>query len=376
MIEAVLAFLGGLIVLLKGSDIFVSSSVKIAKYVGMSEIVIGLTLVAIGTSLPELASAIAAASTGNTELIAGNIVGSNIANVGLILGVCALIGTLKIGEDIFYRDAYLLLGISFFFYWLASDGVITALNGFTLLLVFVLYIAYLFKKRVKLRKILNFGGFLYDRFPIDRVFEFRTYRQIVEGKLTSKTGRELVNQELELGLPEKTVKKGFSSRIYKRILLVYEERIRREVVRDAILALVGLVGIYFGSQYMIKGAIGLAATLGISQNLLGLTLIALGTSLPELAVAVTSVRKGFGGIVVGNVIGSNIANLSLVAGLSSFIAPIKIPHNAIGTTIPVMMLTAFMVFMFVRSGWKVKKIEGAFMLASYVLTMVWVVVNL
>ncbi|MFH1788863.1 MAG: calcium/sodium antiporter [Candidatus Altiarchaeota archaeon] len=373
MIEAAIAFLGGLVVLLKGSDLFVSSSVKIAKYIGLSEIVIGLTLVSVGTSLPELASSVAAASTGNTLLVTGNVIGSNIANIGLILGLCAVIGTLNISEEVYYRDGFILIGVSFLFYWLASDGVISALNGLTLLLVFGLYMGYLFKARPQFKSLLRIGEWLYVQFPVYKAFEPKVYKKIVEKSMDSQTYKNLIAAGMHLGVQDKAFKKGLDPATYRRILVSYEEKLRKEIVREFLIAALGFAAIYYGAKYMVDGAVSLASTLGVSQNVIGLTLIALGTSMPELVVSMTSVRKGFGNIVLGNVIGSNIANISLVAGLSSIVSPVLIPARTLAYTLPLMILLSVMAVIFIRSGWKVKKAEGIIFLASYFLIMIWVV---
>lgn len=373
MVEAVLAFLGGLVILLKGSDLFVSSSVKIAKYVGLSEIVIGLTLISIGTSLPELASSVAAASSGNTLLVTGNVIGSNIANIGLILGLCAIIGVLKISEEIYYRDGFILIGVSFLFYWLASDGVISALNGLTLLVIFGLYVGYLFNTRPQFKTFLKLGEWLYVQFPVYKAFEPGVYRHIVEKGLDSRTYRNMLSRVLNTNLPNRVVDKTRNPSAYRRILVSYEERLRKQIVWEFLIAALGFLGIFFGAKYMVDGAVSLAENFGVSQNIIGLTLIALGTSLPELVVSITSVRKGFGNIVLGNVIGSNIANISLVAGFSSIISPVLIPAKTLAYTLPFMILLSVMAVLFIRSGWRVKKMEGVIFLASYILIMLWVV---
>lgn len=373
MIEASLAFLVGLAVLLKGSDLFVASSVKIAKYVGLSEIVIGLTLVAVGTSLPELASSIAAASSGDTELVVGNVVGSNIANIGLILGLTAVIGVLKISEELFYRDAFILLGLSFVFYWFAADGVVSSVEGVILLAVFFAYVAYLFKVKPRFGRILRLGEYIYERFPVDRIFEFRLYKRIVEKGLDMKTYRELFDRGVILGLPERAIKKGLDPATYRRLLVAYEGKIRKEIVQEFVVAMLGLAAVYYGSKYLVSGAVELALLLGVSQNIIGLTFVAVGTSLPEFMVSITSVRKGYGNIVLGNVIGSNIANISLVAGASTLVRPLAIPPNALAYTIPFMILISVMCMFFIRSGWKVQRMEGVVFLASYALVIAWAV---
>ncbi|MFH1835749.1 MAG: calcium/sodium antiporter [Methanobacteriota archaeon] len=376
MISAVIFFLGGLALLLKGSDLFVDSSVRIAKYAGISEVVIGLTLVAVGTSLPELATSVTAAYYGNTGLAVGNVVGSNIANMGLILGICSFIAVLKLGEEVFYRDGFIMLGITLIFYWFASDGVISPLNGFVLLAVFGLYISYLFQAKPKFKNILRLNEFIYLNIPVERIFELGFYKKIVEKGLDSIKHRELVDRKLGLGLPESRIKKGFNGATYRRILVKYEEKLRRQTLKEVFCIIGGIVGIYFGSKYMISGAVDIASSLGIPENIVGFTLIAVGTSLPELFVSITSVKKGFGNIILGNVIGSNIANLSLVVGVSSFVSPIIIPETSISVTIPLMIILSFVTVLFIRSGWQVRRREGIFFLLSYASIIIWTLLRL
>lgn len=373
MIYAVFMFLGGLILLLKGSDLFVESSVKIAKYLGVSEIVIGLTLVSVGTSLPETASSLTAAASGDTGLIVGNVVGSNIANIGLILGLCGVMAAIKVSEEFYYRDGFILLGTSFIFYWFAEDGVINALDGLVLLAVFTLYVGYLFKFKPGISRLLRLDEYVVERFDVEGIPGLRLYRRIVKKGLDAATYRELIHRGFVLQFPERLIKGGLSPATYRRVLAVYRERLKSGLLRELALMAAGFVAIYFGAKYLVAGSVSLADFMGVSQNIIGLTMIAVGTSLPELMVSFTSVRKGFGGVILGNIMGSNIANITLVAGLSALVSPIRIPSMSLSYTIPFMLLISFTAFIVIRRGWEVRRSEGFMLLGSYVFFIAWIV---
>ncbi|MDP3918354.1 MAG: calcium/sodium antiporter, partial [Nanoarchaeota archaeon] len=295
-ISNIILLLVGLILLIKGSDVFVSTSAKLAKKFNVSGLVIGLTVVALGTSIPELASAITAMIKGAPGLVVGNIIGSNIANIGLIIGIAALFHSLKADNKIYYRDIYILVFSSVLFYLLAFSGLLYRIEGIFFLLLYLVYIFFLFATKDEKTKKYKFRHFLDYFLGFKYVTSFR--------KSTIKS--------------LKTPKEKWTKKEVKDISLI-----KQALWGDILIIIVSIVAITFGARYLVTGSIWLAEIFSIPQSLVGLSVIAIGTSLPELSVSITAARKGLGDIVIGNIIGSNIANTWLVLGVASLIGPIQ-----------------------------------------------------
>lgn len=327
-----------LLVLVKSSDYFVESAARIAKYLGISELAIGLTIIAIGTSLPELGSSAMASLAGQTELAVGTVVGSNIANIGLILGLSALIIVLKMDKKVLLRDCSVMLYVSLLFYVFAYDGTVTTLEGAILLAIVPLYLTYLFHFRPKLsRSVYDLKGY------VERVYIFGSHglRQIGHVRSYEKFFNRVVDGES------------------------YRAVFAGEVKKDLLVILVTVVLIYVSSKYLVQFAVEIAQALGVTENIIGATLIAVGTSLPELSVSISSIRKGFVNILLGNLIGSNIFNIILVAGLAAVISPLNILSSTLLISLPFMLLTAILLFAFVRTEQSIKWRTGISLLAIY-----------
>ena len=338
--------------LVKGSDYFVEAAAKIAKYLGISEIIIGLTIVAWGTSLPELGACVMAALSGNTEIAIGNIIGSNIANIGLILGLSAALVALKTNREIFTRDCIILLGITSLFYIIASEGIIPWWGGLILLVVMFAYTAFLFKFKPKFKNMYKFKSYFAHSYKFQRITNLGAYRGLFDKSLKQETYDRFVDDSLSL-------------KTYKRLTKGSLVRVRKGLAREATILVVSAIVIFFSARYMIPSAVEIATYLGISGTIIGIVLIAIGTSLPELAVAISSIRKGFGNILIGNIIGSNIANIALIGGISALITPLPVVGVNLSYTIPFMILITIFLIVFVRSGWEVKRIEGIALVILY-----------
>lgn len=370
VLTPILLFIMGLILLGKGSDYFVESAARIAKYFGVSEFIIGLTLIAAGTSLPELGASIIAAYSGNPEIVLGNVIGSNIANIGLILGISAVITTLLVDPEIFKRDMYLLMGVSIIFYLFVLDAVVSTSEGILLLLFFLLYISFLFKFKPRFVRVFRFRQYFDYYFDFNQMLDLETYTRILMKSIDPRTHIRLMKIGVDVGLtPLRIAQKGLDRGNHEKILEIYREKRNREIIKEsAILVLSGLA-IFVGASIFIDGAVEIASILKIPQSIIGLTMVSIGTSLPELTVAVTSARKGFGNMVLGNIIGSNIANISLVAGVSALITPIVLAEEAIfyvvNITLPFMLMITLLTMIFLRSGWVVRKWEGLTFLMLY-----------
>ena len=288
----------GFVMLVKGSDWFVDGAASIAAKFRIPQIIIGLTIVAMGTSAPEAAVSITAASAGSADITVGNIVGSNILNVLVILGLSAAIIAVPIGKSTQKIDAPFMIGISAIFLLLGWDGTITRLDGVILLVFFVSYIGYMIWEALH------------------------------------------SNEE--------------------------PEEIKDMKIWQMILATVGgLALVVWGADVAVDAATELATIFGMSERFIGLTVVALGTSLPELFTSVTAARKGNADIAIGNIVGSNIFNILFVVGLSSMIIDVPFAANfridmAVAIAAPLFMWLASM------KGMKLVRWQGIVMLAGYV----------
>ena len=257
----------------KGADYFVDGASGIAEKLKIPQIIIGLTIVAMGTSAPEAAVSISAALEGNAAITIGNIVGSNILNILIILGISSAITTLAVGKDTNFVDIPVMLGATIILFALGFDGGINYIDGIIFLVIFVLYLAYLF---------------------------------IIARSRINKREEAIARENLLAADGETTAEAEAQAK--KRSLIV------------AIgLAVMGLILIIVGSDIAVESATFLAREMGVSDRFIGLTVVALGTSLPELFTSVTAAIKKNADIAIGNIVGSNIFNILFVVGLSSVI---------------------------------------------------------
>lgn len=296
-------FILSLAVLLKGSDWFVEAAEKIGLSFGISPFIIGVTIVAFGTSLPELAASIAAVLSGQSEIVIGNVVGSNITNIALVLGIVAIVGRkIYIEKDIMSTDIPLLLTSALLFYFIVNDQHVSILEAFLLLAALFIFLAYSFKD--------------------------------------GSDGEE-------------QIRIAVSWKSYGMLLL-------------------GGVLVYFGANYTILAIKELSIIFGISSEIIALTLVALGTSLPELVVSVSAARRGNTEIAVGNVLGSNLFNTYAVLGIPAFFGNLLIPTNVVSFSIPLMVgLTLLLAIMCLSKtisrweGWMLVIIYGFFVLELF-----------
>ncbi len=335
----ILIFVLGLIFLVEGANFFVKSAATIARKLGISEFLIGLTVVAVGTSLPELVSSITASVKGASGLVMGNIIGSNIANIGLIVGVAASIKLIKTKEEMLKRDGYIMLAASFLFFLFVLNGFVSRIEALILLLFYLAYLLFLFEERPKEKKKYHFAEF------IEYFFKFK-YVMTVKSKIL-------------LGL---NAKKKISQKERKEL----RELFKKGLVLDFLEMIVSGAVLILGAKYLIEAAIFFAEILKVPETLIGITLISAGTSLPELIITIIAAKKGYGNIAIGGIIGSNIANLLLVGGTAGLILPLKVLRLTIFQTIPVMILMSLLLLTFIRSEWKIRRIEGLTFILLYV----------
>lgn len=306
----------GFILLIKCADIFVDGCSNIAKAFGIPSLIIGLTIVAFGTSAPEAAVSVIAAINGNNDISIGNVVGSNIANLLLILGTCGLFSSLTAKRKIITRDfVYSLLSYLVLFILVAGPffagenaAVLTRTNGLILLCFLGVYL----------------------------------YSLLIEAK--SSTKKEKVEEKTKFSF------------------------------KDVLFIILGLGGIILGGQVVVNSATGIAKLIGVSDNVIALTVVAIGTSLPELVTSVIATRKGEVDIAIGNVIGSNIFNIFFILGIASVISPISM--NVLSfIDIIIMMLSGVVVYIFTLKNYRIGKLKGKIMIAMYVLYTVYILMR-
>lgn len=319
----------GFVLLIKGADIFVDGASSTAKHFGMPKILIGLTIVAFGTSAPEFAVSIKSLLAGSGDMMVGNVIGSNILNVLLILGAASLIRTLPVKNSTLKKEIPLLIFSSVMFAALMCDK----LFGFT--------DANSLTRQDGLVLVLAFGIFMYYLISTTR-------RRIRHKKINEKLVRA--------GKPEK----------YK-IVEDDDVEIKSMSIQKAIVfILLGIAGIIFGSNFVVDSASTIARAMGVSDALIALTIVAFGTSLPELVTSVVAARKGECDIAIGNIVGSNIFNIGIVAGVPILLlGGVENMASFNYVDVAAMLLATILLFAFTIKDRHVGKFEGAIFLLIF-----------
>jgi cation:H+ antiporter len=348
MILSIIIFIISIIILVKASETLIDSSMGISKFFGISEFFMGMTLIAIGTSLPELASGIIASLSNHTGLVTGNIIGSNITNITLILGISSVMIAMNIKKDLFEKNIKILISVSFLFLIVSLDKKISWVDGLLFLVIFLVYIRYEFKNTAgkepkKITKLLNelYGNkkslkeLTQEEKDILKEIDYKTYKQL-----------------LKKGIDIKQVLK--SNKFSKAFNLFG-------------IAIISIIGIIISAKYLVSSAVDIAQLINISEELIGMSIIAFGTSVPELAITITAAKKHLPNILVGDLIGSNISNILVVGGISSIIAPLTISNLDLIFTIPFMILVTFMFRSYIRTKWLTRILEGLTLLFFYII---------
>ncbi|MBR4526227.1 MAG: calcium/sodium antiporter [Acidaminococcaceae bacterium] len=335
----------GFALLVKGADLFVDGASGIAKKFGISELIIGLTIVAMGTSAPEAAVSIAAAAKGSAGISIGNVIGSNIMNIFIILGVVAAITPLKIERSTVRYEMPFTIIVTVLFVLMGRDGLITRVDGAILWAGLLLYIAYLLRQA--------------KQKPAEVPAQAETAVQKTEGtgspEAVAETAADVSNTATEAGVtPAADTETGEavpaeSPSIWKLIALT----------------IVGLAVILVSSDYAVDAAVALAKIFNISDRVIGLTIVALGTSLPELVTSVTAALRGNADLAVGNVVGSCIFNLLFVLGTSALILPIPCAPNFLSDAYVAVGATVLLL-LFGFTQMKIVRWEGVLLVACYV----------
>ncbi|MGE6530736.1 calcium/sodium antiporter [Pseudomonas sp. NPDC077382] len=311
----------GLVLLVAGAEVLVRGAAKLAAQFGIPPLIIGLTVVAFGTSAPETAVSVQAALNGSGDIAIGNVLGSNIANVLLILGVTSLVAPLIVSRQLIRLDVPIMIGASLVTYALAWDGSLSRLDGALLFSAVIAYTAFLIISSRRANAEATADDEFAKEFGVDE---------------TPKPYASLINTGLVVA---------------------------------------GLVLLVTGSNFLVEGAVSLARALGLSELVIGLTVIAIGTSLPELATSILAAIRGERDIAVGNIVGSNIFNLLCVLGLASLVSPnaIGVAANALAFDFPVMIAVALACLPIFFTGYAINRWEGLLFVAYYVAYTVYLV---
>jgi cation:H+ antiporter len=305
-----LQIVAGLVILVVGAECLVRGSVAVARRLGVSALLIGLTLVGFGTSSPELVASITGALKDSPGIAVGNVVGSNICNVFLILGVSAVIAPLAITRKAFLRDGPVLMAVTLLLLAVVFYGFLPRLVGAVFVALLVGYIAYCYRTE-------RGGG----------EKEAAAVHEAEAATVPALGGSLAVGIAASVG---------------------------------------GLVLLVVGAYLLVQGAIGLARGFGISETIIGLTVVAIGTSLPELATSVIAAIRGQSDVAFGNVVGSNIYNVLGILGITALIKPIPVPPEIAAVDIWVMLASSVVLIAFAVTGWRLNRAEGGVMLAAYV----------
>ncbi len=307
ILSLIAIFAVGVAILYYGANGMLHGSVSIATRMGISQLVIGLTLVAFGTSAPELSLDVSAALQGSTQLAFGTLVGSNIANIGLILGLAAIVAPLRVNMRLLKSELPIAIAVSLLVLALGYDGEVSRQDGILMLAAFVLFL---------------------------------TYSYLGARKESARVKTEFKTEAQETAPPGEPLGKSW------------------------LLVVVGLAGLIVGAQLMVYAAVGAAQLLGVSELIIGLTVVAIGTSLPELATSLVAARRGDADIAVGNVIGSNIFNMLLILALVAIIQPVPVSPQSIRVDLPIMIAFVVVLVPIMLRGMVISHREGYFLLAG------------
>ena len=302
-----LLLLIGFVLLIKGADFFVEGSSSIAGILKVPSVIIGLTIVAMGTSAPEAAVSINAGLAGNSDISLGNIVGSNIFNLLVVIGACAVIFPAKSNEDILKRDLWWNIGVSVLLLAAIFDGTLSRIEGIIFLAIFIFYLGLMVRSAMK-----------------NRI------------------------EETPLNVMP----------LWKSLLFVAG----------------GLAAVVFGGDMVVDNASLIAKAWGMSDTLVGLTIVAVGTSLPELVTSITATKNGDSGLALGNAVGSCLFNILFILGMASTLTPINaVPELIIDTAI--LIFVTILILIFAKSGKKTNRIEGLVCVAFYIIYTAYIIMR-
>lgn len=308
----ILMIIAGLILLFFGGEGLIRGAVSLARNFGLSKLLVSAVVVGFGTSMPEMTVSLGAALKDASDIAVGNVVGSNIANILLILGIASLIYPILIKGTAIRRDTFVMLGSSAALCGLALTGAITLPAGLALFASLIAYISW-------------------------------SYRQ--DKKAGSKTTQHIeddIEGDVQLG-----------------------------TLKASAFSAAGLVFLIAGAYLLVEGAISIARGFGISEAVIGLTIVAIGTSLPELATGVVAAYRKHSDVIIGNIVGSNIFNILAILGVTSMISPIPFGEKIASTDVWIMLAVAGMLSVYLLRGLRIGRISGLIMLLAYLAYIIW-----
>lgn len=313
-----LALLSGLVLLVVGGELLVRGAVRLAAGWGVSPLVIGLTVVAFGTSMPELVTSVQASLNGAPGIALGNIVGSNVANILLIVGISALVYPIRVQAAALKRDGAVMLGVAVAFAALAAITPLSRPVGAAYVLALAAYV----------------------------VFVIRAERTAPDANHGAVHDKAVALENVDPAVLPVT---GMAGGTWGALLL----------------CLAGLGLLVFGGQLLVSGAVTLAQRLGVSDAVIGLTVVAVGTSLPELVTSVIAAVRKQADVAFGNVVGSNICNILGIGGVTGLLAPLTVPAQIVSFDNPVMVVASVALLVFAHTGARIGRREGALLLSAY-----------
>jgi cation:H+ antiporter len=322
MTLVILTLIGGLILLVLGGEMLVRGSVRVAEKMGVSPLLIGLTLVGFGTSTPELVTSVEAALIGSPGIAVGNIVGSNIANILLILGASAIIFPLSVSDTALKRDGSFVILTALLMTAAGFSIGLNRLTGFAFVAALIGYMLFAYRQE-------------------------RSADTVAAEGHTAAFDKGEAFEQAEPGLRPRTPQGGALSWIL-----------------PIAMALFGLAIIIYGGRLLVDSAVGLARTLGLSETVIGLTIVAVGTSLPEFVTSVLAAIRRQTDIAVGNILGSNIYNILGIGGVTGLIAPTAFPPEMLRLDLFVMVGASAFLYLLALNG-RISRAEGGLMLAAY-----------
>lgn len=316
MLTTIVLLIIGLIVLIVGGDYLVRGSSSIALRLHLSPLVVGLTIVAFGTSAPELLISIQSALKGSPDLVMGNVVGSNICNLALVLGLTAVINPVKVQINSIRFDWPMTMGASILLYLIVREGSIAAFEGILFLIIIISYLIFIIQQSRKETKA-NISAGDKDEIP---------------------------------------------------------EMPSKQIWKDLVFIAIGCVGLYFGSEWFVNSAKELALSIGVEERVVGLTVVALGTSLPELVTAAVASYKGQTDLALGNLMGSNIFNILSILGITSIIREIHVHIDILNKDIIWMLMITLMILPLMIMRREIGRVDGFILLLVYAVYIYTVIV--
>jgi cation:H+ antiporter len=326
MILQILLFITGAALLVIGADKLVTVAASLARKLSVSELTIGLTVVAVGTSIPELASSIVASFRHESDIVIGNIIGANILNICLILGICATLTPLRTDRKMLLSDGSIMLFVATLLSLFMVNHFVGRLEAAVLVVFYFVYVMFLFESQSS----------------SIAAYEFRHFVRYLIGC-------------------------GYVRQMMHRLRnsVTHDYSALRTAGRELLFIALGIAAVITGAYLFIDQALYFADLLQIPKTIIAVTLVAFGTTLPELSVSVAAVTRGLHTIAIGNIIGSNIVNILLIIGVAGIINPLTIQPITFGFTLPFLIGVSALLLVFIRTGWSISRLEGALLLTSY-----------